>query len=242
MTYAQFLLIFIILPIIPLYSFFKKNNKDPIYFKIMLFLSFMALSYTTPWDNYLVKTNVWNYIPERVLGKIGYVPIEEYCFFILQTIFAILFSFFCIKKTPIRYSKKEGKIFNIILILLITFFIGSFLLFEKSRYMALILTWSLPIIILQYVFGGRYLLNNLNLFFTCLVPLTLYLSLADMIAISQNIWKINPEQVFGIYFGPLPLEEMTFFLVTNIMVIQGLLITICLKDTFYTFFKKRVNI
>ena len=44
----------------------------------------VALLYTTPWDNYLVYREVWGYPPGRVLATIGYVPVEEYLFFILQ--------------------------------------------------------------------------------------------------------------------------------------------------------------
>ena len=47
----------------------------------------VAIVYTTPWDNYLVATNVWWYDPQLVSGvTIGWVPIEEYTFFVLQTI------------------------------------------------------------------------------------------------------------------------------------------------------------
>jgi lycopene beta-cyclase len=44
----------------------------------------VAFVYTTPWDNYLVWKGVWGYPPERVLARIGYVPVEEYMFFLLQ--------------------------------------------------------------------------------------------------------------------------------------------------------------
>jgi lycopene cyclase domain-containing protein len=55
----------------------------------------IALVYTTPWDNYLVATNVWWYDPELVTGiVIGWVPIEEYTFFILQPILGGLWIFF----------------------------------------------------------------------------------------------------------------------------------------------------
>jgi len=47
----------------------------------------VAILYTTPWDNYLVATGVWWYNPRLVTGVVlGWVPIEEYTFFILQTI------------------------------------------------------------------------------------------------------------------------------------------------------------
>ncbi|HEY9847710.1 MAG TPA: lycopene cyclase domain-containing protein, partial [Candidatus Caenarcaniphilales bacterium] len=50
------------------------------------FIVLLALVYTTPWDNYLVWRNVWYYGTDRVVGTIGYVPVEEYLFFLLQPI------------------------------------------------------------------------------------------------------------------------------------------------------------
>ena len=50
-------------------------------------LVLIAVAYTTPWDNYLVATNVWWYDESLVTGlKLGWVPIEEYTFFVLQTL------------------------------------------------------------------------------------------------------------------------------------------------------------
>ena len=47
----------------------------------------IALLYTTPWDNYLVANKVWWYEPSLVTGIVfGWVPIEEYTFFVVQTL------------------------------------------------------------------------------------------------------------------------------------------------------------
>ncbi|MEO0337309.1 MAG: lycopene cyclase domain-containing protein, partial [Pseudomonadota bacterium] len=61
MTYLQFLLIFLGIPLIFLSRHFQKSslpNKKP--FRIgILALVLLAVTYTTPWDNYLVMTKVW---------------------------------------------------------------------------------------------------------------------------------------------------------------------------------------
>ena len=46
----------------------------------------VAFLYTIPWDNMLVYKAGWSYIPDRVLYTIGYVPIEEYAFFVIETV------------------------------------------------------------------------------------------------------------------------------------------------------------
>ena len=63
--------------------------------KWTLALCAVATIWTTPWDNYLVYRGIWFYADENILWKIGYVPIEEYAFFSLETILTGLV-FYCI--------------------------------------------------------------------------------------------------------------------------------------------------
>ena len=54
---------------------------------MVLGLILVAVTYTTPWDNYLVATGVWWYDENLVTGvTFGYVPIKEYTFFVVQTV------------------------------------------------------------------------------------------------------------------------------------------------------------
>lgn len=55
----------------------------------LLLLPVAAVVWTTPWDNYLVAHGVWKYDPTKVWNVIlGYVPLEEYLFFVLQSLSA----------------------------------------------------------------------------------------------------------------------------------------------------------
>lgn len=85
MTYAQFLAMFLGIPIIAgLYL-----NRG-IHRRLALTLagvSVLALLYTAPWDNVIVLRGVWSYEPHHVAGVIlGHVPLEEYIFYVLQVI------------------------------------------------------------------------------------------------------------------------------------------------------------
>ncbi|MEM6428386.1 MAG: carotenoid biosynthesis protein [Deinococcota bacterium] len=97
MTYLQFHAIFVLPPLVLLilWALYDVRRGWPLAGKqvqakraqFMLGLNtLIAITYTTPWDNYLVATGVWTYGRDRVLGTIGYVPVEEYAFFVLQTI------------------------------------------------------------------------------------------------------------------------------------------------------------
>jgi lycopene cyclase domain-containing protein len=61
-----------------------------------------------------------------------------------------------------------------------------------------------------------------------LVP-TLYLWVIDRIAIGNGIWRISDAYTTGIQLFGLPIEEATFFLVTNLLVVQGISLLLLLK-------------
>lgn len=87
MTYPLFLLIFLILPIVLLVLLLRGRIRAPWWRLGVALTVLLALLYTTPWDNYLVATRVWSYDPARVWRIVlGYVPLEEYIFFVLQPI------------------------------------------------------------------------------------------------------------------------------------------------------------
>ncbi|MEJ2750438.1 MAG: lycopene cyclase domain-containing protein, partial [Anaerolineae bacterium] len=91
MTYFGFLLRFLLIPIVILLGLLvwdRWRGREtavslrawPVSWAIGLHI-LVALIYTTPWDNYLVATNVWWYDPALVTGiTLGWVPIEEYTF------------------------------------------------------------------------------------------------------------------------------------------------------------------
>jgi lycopene cyclase domain-containing protein len=202
------------------------------YFWGIVTLIFLAVSYTTPWDNYLVATKVWWYGEDRVLGTIGYVPIEEYMFFILQTIFTGLLCFFFQRKIPLVKIASNSKFKLVVtLIYMGLFLLGIYCLSVTSmKYLGLILAWAIPILLLQWLIGGQYLIKNSKIFVvTFLVP-SFYLWFADALAIKWNIWAISEKYTIGLKIGTLPLEEAVFFLVTNLMVAQGLILFIVMEE------------
>ena len=113
MTYFGFLFQFLLVPILIFLAITYWENKNgkqidnfhngrAIWIGIGIHV-LLAVIYTTPWDNYLVATGVWYYNPELVTGLvIGYVPIEEYTFFVLETILAGLWWWFLARRLPIN--------------------------------------------------------------------------------------------------------------------------------------------
>jgi lycopene cyclase domain-containing protein len=243
MTYLQFLLLFLGVPLVVLFFLFVRSdlpNKSP--FRIgILALVLLAVSYTTPWDNYLVATKVWWYGADRVIGTIGYVPIEEYCFFVLQTLATGLFCFQLQRYLRLKENSEKSVVkLGVTILYAGLFAFGVYGLFVESlTYMGLILAWAMPVLLLQWVIGGGYLLVNRKAWLVTALAPSVYLWFADAYAIHSNIWEISASQTIGVKFGSLPLEEALFFLVTNMMVSQGLILFVVMRSEVSEFMKSR---
>ena len=195
----------------------------------------VAVLYTTPWDNYLVATGVWWYDPNLVTGVLfGWVPIEEYTFFVVQTALSGLWVLFLARRlqgkaTAVGMSARaELRWISFAMVALL--WIGSLLAlavgWSHGTYLALELAWALPPILLQLGFGADILWHYRRLIFWSLAPATLYLCIVDALAIGYGTWTIDPAQSTGILVGNLPLEEIIFFLITNILVIFGMILVL----------------
>lgn len=188
----------------------------------------IALVYTTPWDNFLVARQIWWYGADRVLGTVGYVPVEEYLFFIFQPLLTGLFLYQCLGRWPTQpqgtswYAPWIGST-------VFTVFTGIGVLFlldnhPQTLYFALILIWAPPLLAGMWLYDGETLWSyRWSLLKATGIP-TLYLWIADATAIYKGIWTISPKHTVGVKAFGLPLEEATFFLLTNLLVTQGLLL------------------
>ena len=223
MTYLEFILFFLFIPIVILgliYKFLLSDYKLP--FAIIVILSVVALSYTIPWDNYLIESGIWYYDRSLISSLIFSIPVEECGFMVLQTTLSvIIFSVFL--RTPYTASIK----FN-----LKGFFLSFFLLtfgiyystFMSGKYLSLILLWSFLPVCLQWSFGIDTILNKLRNIFFPFIFITAYYCVIDGYAISQGIWTISEMTSLGIHFANLPLEEAVFFFFTNLFLAQAVIL------------------
>lgn len=209
----------------------------------------IALLYTTIWDNYLVATRVWWYDPSLVTGlTIAYVPIEEYTFFILQPILAGLWLLFLLRHMRLETGQTRGSAPTALRYwsvgIMAVIWVGSIILlasgWQPGIYMGLELVWAVPPIALQLAFGADILWRYRRLVMLAIVPLTLYLSIADAIAIAGGIWTISPQKSVGLLLGGiLPVEEFLFFLLTNTLVTFG--VTLVLAQVSHERIRKLKN-
>lgn len=240
MTYWGVLLRFLVPPlllvflvtVLPMIRQLRSDGNIQLKPYLIVFLHvLLALFYTSPWDNYLVAESVWWYEPRLVSGiLLGYVPIEEYTFFILQTMLTGLLTLVVLKRDPAHFNQEINQAhlrLRSSALVLVMGFMGGALLFldwESGRYLGLILAWAALPMLIQSMFGGDILfLHWRTLMVAVLVP-TLYLWFVDTLAINAGTWTISEQYTTGLKLGILPIEEMTFFLVTNWIVVAGVLL------------------
>ncbi len=241
MTYFTFLGLFVSLPILLLAGLAWHDHRRgvrraaslrnvPVGLAILLH-SIIALVYTTPWDNYLVATGVWWYDPALVSGLvIGYVPIEEYTFFVVQPILTGLWIALLMRRLPVRPAAplRRGLRVRAVAGVAVMWLLAVAVLLSGWRpgtYLGLELGWALLPVMLQLGFGADILWRYRGHVLAGILVPTLYLSAADALAIGAGTWTIDPAQSLQVYLlGVLPVEELLFFLLTNTLLTFGVVL------------------
>lgn len=230
LTYMQVHFYYTLPPTIILYLLTRPliGNFDKIKF---ILLCALALIYTTPWDNYIIYHKAWWYRKDAVIGTIGYVPIEEYLFFIIQTFFTAMWTSLCSRwsiNSLYLHSSDRTQFhltrYPVILVLSTIMIIGwmKAIPATKTFYMGSILWWTLLVVILIWYMSGPYIAKRYKeTIISILVP-SIYLCYVDTIALRARVWHISEATSLEIFpIDVLPIEEITFFFVTNLIVSFG---------------------
>jgi lycopene beta-cyclase len=101
MTYARFLGLFVVLPIILLALRYRRTytRQNAAALGVLLAVVYAA---TIPWDNLAVKWGLWHFRPDLIWGlTLGYLPLEEYLFFGLQTVLVGLWVFVRLRRVSL---------------------------------------------------------------------------------------------------------------------------------------------
>jgi lycopene cyclase domain-containing protein len=189
----------------------------------------VALAYTVPWDNYLIQRGVWWYGEGAVVGTLWHAPVEEYLFMLVQPLVAALWldrvtraddsdgaDRSSLSPRARALGAAAGVAVGAVGVALLT---G-----RQTLYLGAILGWAGPVLALQWGFGWTQLwVRRRTLVVAVAVP-TAYLWAIDWLALRNGIWTLAPAYTTGWTLFGLPVEEATFFLVTNLFVVQGLLL------------------
>ncbi|KAI7282539.1 Lycopene beta-cyclase [Hortaea werneckii] len=222
------------------------------------FLITVAVLSTIPWDSYLIRTNIWSYPPNAVLGPtIWQIPIEEVFFFVIQTynttllylLFSkpVLHSVYLVKEDK---ASKDGKKWQYIKFagqalfgLAVKKGIDYIRAEGPKTYLGLILVWAAPFLFMLWSLAYQFLvrLPLTNTVLPIAMP-TLYLWVVDTLALKRGTWVIEQGTKTGWELWPgLEAEEAIFFFLTNCLIVFGLVAfdnAVAILNTFPVHFRK----
>ncbi|KAI9824353.1 MAG: hypothetical protein M1826_007375 [Phylliscum demangeonii] len=214
----------------------------------ILFLLLVATTATTPWDSYLIRRRIWTYPPNAVLGPVFFaIPAEELFFFVIQTYNTTLLYLLLSKPTlPAAYLSRElaptppasprtpGRWIGRValrtlgqLAITLALLMGAWMVYQDGpgTYFGLIVVWAAPVALLLWTitYESMVSLPRSNTLLPIALP-TLYLWLVDTVAMRRGTWAIESGTKLGVHLWPgLEIEEALFFLVTNGMIVLGLI-------------------
>jgi putative membrane protein len=237
MTYAEFLLIYLILPVCALIGFSLWMRKRGEFTNIdvrrhwigVAVLALIAFFWTTPWDNYLIARGVWDSPEERILGRLGYVPIEEYAFFVLMPLFNGVILLMLLGR-GVRVGGSchlpRHHLRIVALCMAALAMAGGFaaLMFSRGAYLGMILVWFVPPLLIQWFYDPRTLVREKRVVFLGTLVPTFYFGLADRYALANGIWEISDTMITGLHLWDVPIEELLFFATTSLLLAQGLVL------------------
>ena len=91
MTYARFLLVFLVVPIV-LLALGLRGRLRARHAWACAAVCLLAFLYTSPWDNHAARTRLWTFDPQFAPPShfVLYLPWEEYAFYGLQGVLICL--------------------------------------------------------------------------------------------------------------------------------------------------------
>ena len=194
-----------------------------------------VMIFTTPWDNLAAKWGIWGFPRERYSLRIGYLPVEEYAFFPLQSVNVMLavralFRFFPDWQTGQGVEIKMWTLICLAISVIPWAFIALQLRWLRRKAgpsvnYAVHLVWFLPVIYAQWILAPPLLLGHAGLLVWVTIAFGVYYTLADLAAVRAGTWFFDEHQITGVKLGGiLPWEEVAFFFLTSLLVAQSYLL------------------
>ena len=163
------------------------------------------------------------------------MPLEEYLFFILQSVNVMLGIHALFRLAP-TWHVEAGTSITHSTWLYLAGSVPAWVLvgFElrrwgrrtgPSRNYLLHLVWFLPVLYVQWLVAPSLLGLHLGLLILVTCGFGAYYTAADWIAVRAKLWYFDEKQITGIKLGGLlPWEEAAFFFLTSLLVAQSFLL------------------
>jgi lycopene beta-cyclase len=194
-----------------------------------------VMTFTTPWDNLAAKWGIWGFPREKYSLRLGYLPVEEYAFFLLQSVNVMLALRALFHFLPDWQTGQETEIGKWTLICLVASVIPWALVAIQLHWLrrkagprvnyAIHLAWFLPVVYAQWILAPQLFGGHAALLALVTAAFGIYYTLADLAAVRAGTWFFDEQQITGVKLGGiLPWEEIAFFFLTSLLVAQSYLL------------------
>lgn len=185
----------------------------------------IAFAYTFAWDGYLIERGVWWYGEGIVTARVGVVPLGELAFFLLQTALTGLWLYALDPSVdPERPVAVRARPVGLLVVSALEL-VGLGLYYTTpGHYLGYVLLWGTPVLGFLWFLGGPVIWRARHIVAPAVLVPTVYLWVVDRVAIGLGLWTISPTYSTGLDVAGLPVEEMVFFLLTNLLVVFGLVL------------------
>ena len=194
-----------------------------------------VMIFTSLWDNFAAIWGIWGFPREKYSLRIGYLPVEEYAFFILQSVNVMLAMRALFHFVPDWQTGQETAIDRDQVLCLAASTVGWLFVALSLRWLrgkagpcvnyAIHLAWFLPVIYTQWVLAPFLFLAHAWMLLAITLGFGVYYSLADLAAVRSGTWYFDEKQITGVKLaGLLPWEEIAFFFLTSLLVAQSYLL------------------
>ncbi len=235
MTYLRFHWIFNIPLLIVLVLSSWRGNWSAGSLHAMAYVVAAAFVFTTPWDNLAAKRGIWGFPRDKYEARIGYLPVEEYLFFILQTLNVMLGVRLMFRLHPLWHLEVNTTLTSFTWLCLAASVPAWILIgLQLQRWgrargprlnYVLHLAWFLPVVYVQWLLAPELFARHLGLLALVTLAFGIYYTIADYLAVLAGLWFFDEKQITGVKIGGrLPWEEAAFFFLTSLLVAQSYLL------------------
>jgi lycopene cyclase domain-containing protein len=186
-----------------------------------------AVAFTTPWDSWLIGNSVWSYPAGSVMGTLAGVPFEEFLFMAGQTVLTGCWAL-AVSARPATAGTRtlqpwRRPVGTVLWLLAAAAGAAVAAVLPHALYLGSILAWFGIPLALQAAAGADVLraARAHRLRGLAITPL---LWAGDAVAIHAGAWTIGPAHTVGLGVLGLPLEEAVFFLLTNVLIVNSVVL------------------
>lgn len=237
MNYLTFHLVFN-LPFLLILLFLNRSNQlFTDHFLAAAVVLLIVVVFTSPWDNYAVFRGIWGFPRHKYLFRVGWLPVEEYAFFLIQSVQVMLLVVWLVSLHPQPLAADEAMPWAAPLFWAPAFAVLALWgwlgvngakkinrIWQAWHYAWHLLYWFLPVVLIQWLLAWPILAPRAWILALATAIAGTYLSVADWVAVRNGIWFFDPKQITGHKVATLlPWEEVAFFYLTSLLVAQSYL-------------------